>query len=99
MRGGLVPAQPSALRPPCRPSNRPVLTHTRSFNGHDVEFTKALENYFAFRDKARFGGWQGYLQRSDDFLRFCCHLHLTEMLTARGGAADSQVVWRWPNRR
>ena len=52
-----------------------------------------------FRDDARIGGWQSYLQRSDDFIRFCCHLHITEMLTARGGAGETRVVWRWPERR
>ena len=45
---------------------------------------------------ARFGGWQSYLQRSDDFARFCCHLHITEMLAARGGVGKPRVVYRWP---
>ena len=75
------------------------MTHTRLFHGHDSEFTEQLANYYYFRDDARFGDWQGYLQRSDDFIRFCCHLHITEMLTARGGAGESRVVWRWPIRR
>ncbi|MDX1965460.1 MAG: hypothetical protein SFX18_20105 [Pirellulales bacterium] len=96
---GLIPEPPSPQRPACRPSNLPVLTHTRIYNGHDIEFTKALENYYAFRDDARFGGWQGYMQRSEDFLRFCCHLHITEMLTARGGAGETRVLWRWHERR
>lgn len=96
---GFIPAPPSAAKPPMRPSSRPVLTHTRNYNGHDSDFTRSLENYAAFRDDARFGGWQGYLTRSDDFIRFCCHLHLTEMLTARGGASETRVVWHWPIRR
>lgn len=96
---GFVPAPPSAVRPPLRPSSRPVMTHTRTYNGHDSDFTSALENYYAFRDDARFNGWQAYLTRSDDFIRFCCHMHLTEMLTARGGASETRVVWHWWNRR
>ena len=40
--------------------------------------------------------FESYLQRSDDFIRFCCHLHITEMLAARGGAGKTRVVWRWP---
>jgi hypothetical protein len=96
---GLVPAAPSAVKPPLRPSPRPVMTHTRTYNGHDSDFTRALENYYAFRDDARFNGWQAYLKRSDDFIRFCCHMHLTEMLTARGGASETRVVWHWWNRR
>ena len=72
------------------------MTHVRAFNGHDSDFTGALESYYYFRDDARFGGWQSYLERSDDFIRFCCYLHLTEMLSARGGASKTQVAWRWP---
>jgi hypothetical protein len=84
---------------PCLPTDQPVLRHTRTYNGHDFELTQRLKEYAYFRDDRRAGGWESYLQRSDDFLRFCCHLHIAEMLTARGGAAESQVVWRWPNSR
>jgi hypothetical protein len=73
-----------------------VLRHTRTINGHDADVTTALENYVFFRDDARFGGWQAYLQRSDEFIRFSCYLHIAEMLTARGGADETRVVWRWP---
>jgi hypothetical protein len=87
--------------PGCRPrvgrySDAPVLTHTRNYNGNDSDFTQALSSYYYFRDDARLGGWQAYLMRSDDFLRFCCHKHIAEMLTARGGAGETRVVWRWP---
>ena len=75
------------------------MMHVRAYNGHDPDFTAALANYYAFRDDARFGGWQSYLQRSDDFIRFCCHKHISEMLTARGGAGKTQVAWRWPYSR
>ena len=93
---GFVPPPPTAERPPARPQHEPVLSHTRLYHGNDAEFTKRLANYFYFRDDARFGDWQGYLQRSDDFMRFCCHLHVTEMLAARGGGGKTRVVWRWP---
>jgi hypothetical protein len=93
---GFIPPAPSAERPELLPSRKPVLTHIRTYNGADTDFTTALENYYYFRDDARFGGWQGYLQRSDDFIRFCCHQHITEMLTARGGAGQTRVAWRWP---
>ena len=93
---GFVPDPPAADRPSYFPQNRPVLTHTTLHHGNDERFTQALANYFYFRDDARFGGWQAYLQRSEDFIRFCCHLHLAEMLTARGGAGQTRVVWRWP---
>lgn len=96
---GFVPKPPAKTPPPCWPTSQPVLKHTRTYNGHDGEFTAALESYYAFRDDARFDGSYGYLQRSDEFVRFCCHMHIWEMLTARGGAGETRVVWRWPSIR
>lgn len=93
---GFIPPPPSVTRPPALPQSEPVLTHTRIYHGSDPDFTAKLEKYYYFRDDARFGGWQGYLQRSDDFVRFCCHLHITEMLAARGGVGKPRVVYRWP---
>jgi len=93
---GLIPAPPSAERPCCRPTDEPVLSHTRMYAGNDTHFTEALASYYHFLDDARFGGWQSFLERSDDFIRFCCHMHLWEMLSARGGAGETRVVWRWP---
>ncbi len=95
----LIPPGPECPADDCQPSEKPVLVHTRSFNGHDSRFTEALKSYLIFRDDLRFGGWQAYLSRSDDFIRFCCHVHIAEMLTARGGAGESQVVWRVPESR
>lgn len=80
----------------CAPSNQPVMRHTRTYNGQDAEVTAALANYVFIRNDDRFGGWQAFLQRSDDYIRFCCHLHIAEMLSARGGAGETEVVWRWP---
>ena len=96
---GFIPPSPRSRPPSPSPSNAPVIRHTRIYNGHDMQFTEALANYYYFRDEARFGGWKGYLQRSDDFIRFCCHMHLAETLTARGGAGETRVVWRWPTIR
>ncbi len=96
---GFTPARPCAERPPLRHSDLPVLKHVRLYHGTDGQVTSALQSYVYFRDEARFGGWQSYLQRSDDFIRFCCHYHISEMLTARGGAGQTRVVWRWPTGR
>ncbi len=96
---GFTPPGPLPAPPPTLPSDQPVLVHTKAYSGHDSDFTTALETYVYFRDDARFGGWQSYLQRSDDFIRFCCHVHIAEMLTARGGAGETRVVWRWPTGR
>ena len=93
---GFTPPAPQPFPPPANPQNEPVMSHVRNYNGHDIEFTEALANHYYFRDDARFGGWQAYLQRSDDFIAFCCHLHITEMLAARGGTGETRVLWRWP---
>jgi hypothetical protein len=97
--GSFIPSPASCVRPPCVPHNGPVMTHTRIYHGNDGDFTEALANYYHFRNDARFGGWQNYLQRSDDFIRFCCHVHIAEMLSARGGADPTRVVWRWSDSR
>ncbi len=94
-----APPLPQATRPVCMPHNGPVLTHTRIYRGTDPETTDALKSYVYFRDDVRFGGWQSYLQRSDDFVRFCCHMHISEMLSARGGSRKTRVLWRWPESR
>jgi hypothetical protein len=94
-----APPLPQSERPVCLPHNGPVLMHTRIYRGTDSDVTEALKSYVYFRDDARFGGWQAYLQRSDDFVRFCCHMHISEMLSARGGSRKTRVLWRWPESR
>ncbi len=96
---GFLPPGPRAVRPPCVENPGPVMTHTRIFRGNDPEFTSALAAYVDFRDDARFGGWRSYLERSDDFIRFSCHYHISQMLEARGGATETRVVQRWSDNR
>ncbi|WP_231691189.1 hypothetical protein [Aureliella helgolandensis] len=93
---GFLPDPPSSKRPDFRVQHDPIISHMRNFNGHDESFTEQLSEYFYFRDDARFGGWQAYLQRSEDFIRFCCYLHLSETLIARGGQDESRLILRWP---
>lgn len=92
---GFIPRPPTAHPVPGVPCDEPVMQHMKSYRGNDSEFTTALEDYYYSRDDARMGGWQDYLRRSDDFIRFCCRLHIWEMLSARGGAGETRVVWRW----
>ena len=94
-----LPAPRQGSRPPCAPHHGPVLRHNNIYHGHDPNLTQALQGYVNIRDDARFGGWESYLQRSDDFIRFCCHMHISEMLSARGGSRKTRVVWRWPESR
>ena len=93
---GFIPDPPSANPPQAVAQTEPIISHMRNFNGHDEDFTEQLADYFYFRDDARFGGWQAYLQRSEDFIRFCCHLHLQETLISRGGQDKSRLIFRWP---
>ncbi len=94
-----LPQPPSPERPlPC-PQRGPIIELIKQYNGNDSDFTDKLANYYTLRDDERAGGWRSYLQRKDDFIRFCCHLHITEMLAARGGAGETRVVWRWPTSR
>jgi hypothetical protein len=96
---GFVPPPPTNHPQPAGPSSLPILEHIKSYHGNDAEFTTALQTYFNFRDDERLGGWGRYLERSDDFIRFCCHMHIWEMLGSRGGAGESKVVWRWTSIR
>ena len=75
------------------------MSHTRIYHGQDAKFTERLATYYYLRDDARFGGWAAYLDRPSDFVRFCCYLHVTETLAARGGTGEARVLWRWPIRR
>ena len=93
---GFIPDPPSVNPPPAVAQAEPIISHMRNFNGHDEDFTEQLADYFYYRDDARFGGWQAYLQRSEDFIRFCCHLHLQETLVSRGGQDKSRLIFRWP---
>ena len=96
---GFIPPLPQKEAPAGIPSDRPVMEHIRVYNAHDASFTEALESYYDFRDDARFGGWQSYTERPNDFNAFCCYLSITEMLASRGGSDETRVVWRWSEDR
>ncbi len=92
----LIPDGPSPIRPATIVNHDPVLTHTRLYRGDDAYVTTRLAQYVETGDDARPRGWQGYLNRSDDFVRFCCHLHIVEMLESRGGKDQSDLILQWP---
>jgi len=93
---GFIPRRPSEKTPEWKVQYEPIISHMRTYNGSDEDFTHALGEYYYFRDDARFGGWQSYLQRSEDFIRFCCHQHIVETLESRGGSLESRLILRWP---
>ena len=92
----LIPDPPAPVPPLARVSHEPVLSHTRIYRGNDPYVTGRLADYVETGDDARPSGWQGYLHRSEDYIRFCCHLHIAEMLEARGGSDQSDLILRWP---
>lgn len=92
----LIPDPPSPTPPVLVRQHEPVLSHTRLYRGDDPYFTGRLSDYVETGDDARGMSWQGYIKRSDDFIRFCCHLHIVEMLEARGGRDPSDLILRWP---
>lgn len=92
----LIPDPPSPVPRKMIVSHEPILNHTRIYRGDDPYFTERLSNYIESSDDARPASWQGYLKRSDDFIHFCCHLHITEMLESRGGREESDLIFRWP---
>ena len=92
----LIPDPPGPVRPDLIVNHEPVLSQTRLYRGDDPDFTIRLANYVETGDDARPASWQGYLRRSDDFIRFCCHLHIMEMLESRGGREQSDLILRWP---
>ncbi len=96
---GFIPPPPKSVRPVAKAQSLPIVSHMRTYNGNDEDFTQQLSDYYYFRDDARFGGWESYLQRSEDFIRFCCHAHIVETLASRGGQLKSRTVVRWPINR
>ena len=92
----LIPDPPVAVPPKAIANHDPVLSHTRIYRGDDSYFTNRLADFVETGDDSRPAGWQGYLKRSEDFIRFCCHLHITEMLESRGGTDQTDLILRWP---
>lgn len=70
----------------------PLMSYTRMFDGADPQLTAKLRDYVELSGDLRSGGWQGYLSRSEDFIRFTAHVMVVEMLQLHGGEANRRVV-------
>lgn len=73
----------------------PLMSYSRIFDGVDADLTAELRDYVELSGDLRSGGWEAYLQRSDDFIRFACHQMIVEMLTLHGGEGKRRVVFKW----
>ncbi len=87
---GLIPDGPKAKKPNAMPSNAAILRHVGVYQGNDAKVTEALKTYYLTEvDDARIGGWQNVLHRREEFISFCCRMHIWEMLSSRGGAGEA----------
>lgn len=95
---GFIPEGPKAEKPKERIRNDgPIISHIAIYEGNDKDFMQALQDYdFLFRDDKRVAGNQSMLLNRDEFIRFCCRMHIWEIFTARGGAGPAEkVVRQW----
>ncbi len=73
---------------------QPFMSYTRLFDGSDAALVAHLRDYLEISGDRRSGGWEAYLHRSEDFIRFTSHLMILEMLTLHGGQAKHQIIFK-----
>jgi len=81
------PIQPWQLDP-----RQPFMSYTRLFDGSDANLVAALRDYVELSGDLRSGGWEAYMHRSEDFIRFTSHLMIVEMLSLHGGEGKHRIV-------
>lgn len=89
---------PDGVGPPIGPAGpydprEPIMSYTRLFDGSDAELTALLRDYVLLSGDLRSGGWEAYLHRTEDFMRFTAHRMIVEMLTLHGGESKRRYVW------
>ncbi|MBA3315693.1 MAG: hypothetical protein M3552_12615 [Planctomycetota bacterium] len=72
---------------------QPVMSYTRLFDGSDADLTALLRDFVILSGDLRSGGWEAYLHRTEDFIRFTSHRMIVEMLTLHGGESRRRYVW------
>lgn len=84
-----VPPLPPAFDP-----RQPLMSYTRLFDGTDAALVATLRDYLELGGNQRTGTWEASLHRSEDFMRFCSHLMVVEMLTLHGGESRTRLVFK-----
>lgn len=84
-----------ATTAPAFDPHQPLMSYTRLFDGADPKLTARLRDYVELHGDLRAGGWEAYLHRSEDFIRFTAHLMVVEMLQLHGGEAQRRVVLKF----
>lgn len=92
----VMPAVPIAVSPE---SLTPIMAYTRMFDGADADLVAALRDYVELSGDRRSGGWEAYLHRSEDFIRFTAHRMILEMLMLHGGEGRRRIVVKHRNVR
>lgn len=88
---GMTSAVWSSNPQPFNPRD-PLMAYTRLFDGADPKLTARLRDFRELSGDLRAGGWEAYLHRSEDFIRFTSHVMVVEMLQLHGGEAQRRVV-------
>ena len=78
------PSQPEAAQP--------IMSYTNFFDGADRQLIQSLRGYYYLKGDTRSGGWEAYLHRSDDFLRFACNMMVVDMLRQHGAPLKTEKV-------
>jgi hypothetical protein len=73
----------------------PLMSYTRVFDGADADLVAALRDYVELNGDLRSGGWEGYLHRSDDFIRFTSYRMILEMLSLHGGEGKHRMIFKF----
>lgn len=71
---------------------QPLMSYARVFDGSDANLVARLRDYVELSGDRRSGGWEAYLHRSEDFIRFTAHVIIVEMLTLHGGEGPRRFV-------
>lgn len=74
--------------------HQPLMSYTRMFDGSDAKLTANLRDYVELSGDLRSGGWEAYLYRSEDFIRYTAHAMIVEMLQLHGGEAKRRIVFK-----
>jgi hypothetical protein len=74
---------------------RPLMSYTRLFDGSDAAVCAALRDWLELGADRRSGSWEAAMHRTDEFLRFCSHQMIVEMLTLHGGDAQRRIVFKF----
>lgn len=88
-------AGPLPLTPPEFDPLKPFMSYTRLFDGSDADLVANLRDYLEVHADMRSGGWEGYLNRSDDFIRFASFMMVREMLTLHGGEGKRRLILKF----